>query len=163
KAAATPETRSSAAACGSARGGRRRRRWSSGSRGPGPGPSPGGRFAPSSPTSWPTVESGRPISPSPPSRTRRARRSSWPSPRQAGQLARLVDDLLDLSRVTRGRIVLRLQTAELGPIVEQAVEAVRARYGSLRHELTVTLPSQPVQLTADPARLAQIVGNLLNN
>ncbi len=83
--------------------------------------------------------------------------------RQVGQLARLVDDLLDLSRVTRGKIVLRKQPVELLPIVEQAVEAARARYGSLDHELTVTLPTQPVYLSADPARLAQVIGNLLNN
>ena len=83
--------------------------------------------------------------------------------RQVGQLARLVDDLLDLSRVTRGKIVLRKQPVELLPIVEQAVEAARARYGGLDHELTVTLPTQPVYLSADPARLAQVIGNLLNN
>ena len=83
--------------------------------------------------------------------------------RQVGQLARLVDDLLDLSRVTRGKIVLRKQPVELVPIVEQAVEAARARYGSLDQELTVTLPTQPVYLSADPARLAQVIGNLLNN
>jgi signal transduction histidine kinase len=51
--------------------------------------------------------------------------------RQVGQLARLVDDLLDSARVTRGKIVLRKQPVELLPIVEQAVEAARARYGSL--------------------------------
>ena len=83
--------------------------------------------------------------------------------RQVGQLARLVDDLLDLSRVTRGKIVLRKQPVELVPIVEQAVEAARARYGNLDQELTVTLPTQPVYLSADPARLAQVIGNLLNN
>ena len=83
--------------------------------------------------------------------------------RQVGQLARLVDDLLDLSRVTRGKIVLRKQPVELVPIVEQAVEATRARYGSLDQELTVTLPTQPVYLSCDPARLAQVIGNLLNN
>ncbi len=83
--------------------------------------------------------------------------------RQVGQLARLVDDLLDLSRITRGKIVLRKQSVELVPIVEQAVEAMRARYGSLNHELTVTLPTQPVYLSGDPARLAQVIGNLLNN
>jgi PAS domain S-box-containing protein len=83
--------------------------------------------------------------------------------RQVGQLERLVDDLLDLSRVTRGKMVLRKQPVELVPIVEQAVEAARARYGSLDQELTVTLPTQPVYLSADPARLAQVIGNLLNN
>ena len=83
--------------------------------------------------------------------------------RQVAQLARLVDDLLDLSRITRGKIALRRQPIELAPIVEQAVEAARARYGSLDHELSVTLPTRPVYLNADPTRLAQVLGNLLNN
>jgi PAS domain S-box-containing protein len=83
--------------------------------------------------------------------------------RQVSQLARLVDDLLDLSRVTRGKIALRREVVELGPIVEQAVEAVRAQYGGLDHELSVTLPTEPVYLDADPARVAQVLGNLLNN
>src|SRR5262249_1104614 len=76
--------------------------------------------------------------------------------RQVRQLARLVDDLLDLSRVTRGKIALRTEPVELVPIVEQAVEAVRALYGSMKHELNVTLPAQPIYLTADPARVAQV-------
>jgi len=83
--------------------------------------------------------------------------------RQVGQMARLVDDLLDMSRITRGKIELRKERVELTPIVHQAVEAVVAQYRSMNHELTVTLPSQPVQLDADPARLAQVIGNLLNN
>jgi PAS domain S-box-containing protein len=95
--------------------------------------------------------------------TRVARAALGMFERQVGQLARLVDDLLDLSRVTRGKIALRKQPIELVPIVEQAVEAARARYGSLDQELTVTLPTQPVYLSADPARLAQVIGNLLNN
>ncbi len=83
--------------------------------------------------------------------------------RQVKQLSRLVEDLLDLSRVTRGKIILRKQSVELQPIVEQAVEAARALYANMNHELTVTLPTGPVFLTADPARVAQVVGNLLNN
>ena len=83
--------------------------------------------------------------------------------RQVAQLARLVDDLLDLNRITRGKIALRKRPIELVPIVEQAIEAARARYGSLNHELTVTLPTEPVYLSADPTRLAQVIGNLLNN
>jgi PAS domain S-box-containing protein len=83
--------------------------------------------------------------------------------RQVGQMARLVDDLLDMSRITRGRIELRKERVELAPIVDQAVEAIGAMYRSMNHELTVTLPSTPVYLDADPTRLAQIVGNLLNN
>jgi PAS domain S-box-containing protein len=83
--------------------------------------------------------------------------------RQVGQMSRLVDDLLDMSRITRGKIELRKERVELAPIVNQAVEAVRALYRSMNHELTVSLPAQPVHLDADPTRLAQVVGNLLNN
>ena len=83
--------------------------------------------------------------------------------RQVGQMARLVDDLLDMSRITRGKIELRKERVELAPIVHQAVEAVVAQYRSMNHELTVTLPPHPVHLEADPARLAQVIGNLLNN
>jgi PAS domain S-box-containing protein len=83
--------------------------------------------------------------------------------RQVGQLSRLVDDLLDLSRVTSGKITLRRRQVELVPVVDQAIEAARAQYGKLQHELTVILPAQPIYLDADPARLAQVIGNLLNN
>ena len=83
--------------------------------------------------------------------------------RQVGQMARLVDDLLDMSRITRGRIELRPELVELGPIVGQAVEAAGSLYTVMRHELTVTLPDHPVYLNADRARLAQVIGNLLNN
>jgi PAS domain S-box-containing protein len=83
--------------------------------------------------------------------------------RQVGQMARLVDDLLDMSRITRGKIELRSERVELAPIIHQAVEAVRAQYKSMNHQLTVAMPSRLVYLDADPARLAQVVGNLLNN
>ena len=83
--------------------------------------------------------------------------------RQVGQMARLVDDLLDMSRITRGRIELRKERVELAPIVDQAVEAIRATYRSMGHELTVTMPPTPVYLYADPTRLTQVVGNLLSN
>jgi PAS domain S-box-containing protein len=83
--------------------------------------------------------------------------------RQVGQMSRLVDDLLDMSRITRGKIELRREQVELAPIVEQAVEAVRAHYQSMSHELTVVLPSPPLRVNADPVRLTQVIGNLLNN
>lgn len=83
--------------------------------------------------------------------------------RQVGQVARLVDDLLDMSRITRGKIELRKERVELAAIVNQAVEAVRAQYRSMNHKLTVTLPPREMYLDADPARLAQVIGNLLNN
>jgi len=83
--------------------------------------------------------------------------------RQVGQMARLVEDLLDMSRITRGKIELRKEHVELAPIIDQAVETVRSLQTSLGHDLTVTLPPHPIYLDADPTRLAQIVGNLLNN
>jgi signal transduction histidine kinase len=83
--------------------------------------------------------------------------------RQVRQMARLVDDLLDVSRITRGRIDLRRQTIDLVPILRQAVEDVRAFAGSLDHQLLVTIPTQPVLIDGDPARLTQTIGNLLNN
>ena len=83
--------------------------------------------------------------------------------RQVGQMAHLVDDLLDMSRITRGRIELRRERIELAPVLNQAVEAARALYREMDHQLTVTLPLEPVFVDADPTRLAQVVGNLLNN
>jgi PAS domain S-box-containing protein len=83
--------------------------------------------------------------------------------RQVIQMARLVDDLLDMSRITRGKIELRPERIELAPVLNDAVDAVRGLYKSMNHELTVRLPSRPVYLNADPARLTQVVGNLLHN
>jgi signal transduction histidine kinase len=83
--------------------------------------------------------------------------------RQVGQMVRLVDDLLDVGRISRGKIVLRKERVELSSVVHHAVEAVRPLCASSDQELTVTLPQEPVYLNADPTRLAQIVGNLLNN
>ncbi len=83
--------------------------------------------------------------------------------RQVGQMVRLVDELLDVSRISQGKIELRREPIELASVVHHAVEAVRPLAESMDHELTVTLPQQPVYLDADPTRLAQVVGNLLNN
>ena len=83
--------------------------------------------------------------------------------RQVEHMVRLVDDLLDVSRISRGKIELRREPVELASIVHHAVEAVRPLCESMDHELTVTLPPQPTYLNADPSRLAQVVGNLLNN
>ena len=83
--------------------------------------------------------------------------------RQVGHMVRLVDDLLDLARISRGRIALRWGRVELASVVRHAVEAVRSLCDSMGHELMVTLPPQPVCLDGDPTRLAQIVSNLLNN
>ena len=82
--------------------------------------------------------------------------------RQAKQLSRLVDDLLDVSRITRDRLELRKERVELSRIVQAATEASRPIIAGRGHELTVTLPDQIV-LDADPTRLAQVFSNLLNN
>ena len=83
--------------------------------------------------------------------------------RQVAHMARLVDDLLDAARISRGKIELRRERVDVSSVVLNAVDAARPLCEHLQHELTVTVPSDPVFLNADPARLAQIVGNLLNN
>ena len=83
--------------------------------------------------------------------------------RQLAQLVRLVDDLLDLSRVTHDRLELRKSRVELAPVIEHAVEACRPIIDERGHRLSVTLPPEPCFLYADPARLAQVFANLLNN
>ncbi len=83
--------------------------------------------------------------------------------RQVGQMVRLVDDLLDVSRINRGKIDLRRERVELASVISQAVETCGPAIECARHELTVTLPPQPVYLHADPVRLAQVFSNLLNN
>ncbi|HEX7794204.1 MAG TPA: PAS domain S-box protein [Vicinamibacterales bacterium] len=83
--------------------------------------------------------------------------------RQVGQMSRLVDDLLDMSRISSGKIELRKDRIELAPVVAQAVEAARPQFRKLNHELTVALPPQPVYVNADRARLTQVIANLLNN
>jgi signal transduction histidine kinase len=83
--------------------------------------------------------------------------------RQVQQLIRLVDDLLDLSRVTRGRIGLQRCTVDFASVVEAAVEASRPLLDAARHRFSVRLPGAPVHLDADSTRLAQVFTNLLNN
>ena len=83
--------------------------------------------------------------------------------RQLAHLTRLVDDLLDIARITRGSIGLRRQPAPLGDIVSAAVETSRPLVDAGAHHLEVSLPAQPVTVQADPVRLAQVVSNLLNN
>jgi len=74
-----------------------------------------------------------------------------------------VDDLLDVSRISRGKIDLRRELVELAAVISQAVETSRPTVERAGHELAVTLPPQPVYLHADPVRLAQVFSNLLNN
>jgi two-component system CheB/CheR fusion protein len=83
--------------------------------------------------------------------------------RQAQQLSRLVDDLLDVSRITRGKVQLRLQSVELPAVIQRAVETSRPHIDAKGHHLTVTLPAEMIRLHADSARLAQVFANLLNN
>ena len=83
--------------------------------------------------------------------------------RQVSQMVRLVDDLLDVSRINQGKIELRRGPIELASHVHHAVEASRAMYKSMSHDLTVTLPPKPIYLNADSTRLIQVLGNLLNN
>ena len=83
--------------------------------------------------------------------------------RQVGQLKRLVDDLLEVSRITTGRIQLRPERIAVSGIVERALETARPLMDQRRHELTTSLPPQLIWLHADAARLEQVVVNLLNN
>lgn len=83
--------------------------------------------------------------------------------RQVGQLAHLVDDLLEVSRITTGRIRLHQEDVDARQIVERAVEAVRPLIDRRKHELTVFLPSDPIWLRVDATRIEQVVVNLLNN
>ena len=83
--------------------------------------------------------------------------------RQVKQLTRLVDDLLDLSRVTRDKIDLKLEPLDAADLVAAAVETHRPVIDSQRHALTIKLPPEPVGVHGDFARLAQVLGNLINN
>ncbi len=83
--------------------------------------------------------------------------------RQLGQLQHLVDDLLEVSRLTTGKVQLRRERVVVSSIVEGAVETVRPLIEQRRQELTVSLPTEPIWLHADAARLEQVVVNLLTN
>ena len=83
--------------------------------------------------------------------------------RQLEQMVRLVDDLLDMSRISLGKIELRREWAELGAIVHSAVESIGPFIERSGHTLELELPAGPLYLDADPVRLAQVFSNLLNN
>lgn len=83
--------------------------------------------------------------------------------RLARHLTRLVDDLLDVPRITTGKVSLRKERVELHTAVNHAVETARPLVDSRKHQLSVSLPSESVWLEADPARLTQVLANLLNN
>ena len=83
--------------------------------------------------------------------------------RQTAQLRRLVDDLMDASRIGTGKIQVRLEDVAVNDVVERALETVRALVEERGHELTVSMPSPPLRVPADAARLEQIVVNLVSN
>jgi PAS domain S-box-containing protein len=83
--------------------------------------------------------------------------------RQVETLVRLVDDLLDMSRISRGKISLHKQRVDVATIVARAIESSRPLIEARRHELQVTLPDEPMLVDADVTRMAQVLLNLLNN
>ena len=83
--------------------------------------------------------------------------------RQTAQLTRLVDDLLDVSRITLGKITLNRSALDLRPIVAQAVEAVQPLLTARHHHLAIDMSAEPLPIRGDGARLTQIISNLLNN
>jgi PAS domain S-box-containing protein len=83
--------------------------------------------------------------------------------RQLEQMVRLIDDLLDVSRISRDKLELRKEWVELATVVQSAVETSRPLIEAASHSLTVSLPQEPILLDADAVRLAQAFSNLLNN
>ena len=83
--------------------------------------------------------------------------------RQLEQLIRLVDDLLDVSRITRGKMELRKSPVRLAEIIQSAVETVRPVIDDMDHQLSIDIPEEEVTVNADLTRLAQVFSNLLNN
>jgi CheY-like chemotaxis protein len=83
--------------------------------------------------------------------------------RQARQMANLLNDLLDVSRVVRGKIELRRKVVDLRELVDDAIEAVRPYLTERKHQLEVNLPDEPLWVDGDPARLLQVQENLLMN
>ncbi|MEO6463251.1 MAG: ATP-binding protein, partial [Candidatus Eisenbacteria bacterium] len=83
--------------------------------------------------------------------------------RQVGQMVRLIDDLLDVSRISQGKIELRRERVSLNSIVEHAIEAARPPCDELEQVLSIEVGEEPMYVDGDPARLVQIFGNLLSN
>src|SRR6185436_7137976 len=83
--------------------------------------------------------------------------------RQVGHLVRLVDDLLDVSRITRGKIELRKERIELGEVVLRGIETASPLLDQRRQRISVDVPADGLAIDADPDRLAQVVSNLLTN
>ena len=83
--------------------------------------------------------------------------------RQSAHMARLLDDLLDMSRITRNVVELKRQVIDLRTVVKQALEAIEPLYGEMRHRVSLSLPPAAVPVDGDPTRLQQVLGNLLDN
>lgn len=83
--------------------------------------------------------------------------------RQVGQMVRLVDDLLDISRITKGKLRLTRERVELRGIINHAAESARPLMDARKHDFSVSLPTEQIWVDADPARMEQVVVNLLNN
>jgi signal transduction histidine kinase len=83
--------------------------------------------------------------------------------RQVTHLAQLVDDLLDVSRITQGKISLKKEPVELGKVVQHSVDTARSLLEAKRHNLSVSVSSTPIWVFGDFARLSQVIGNILNN
>ena len=83
--------------------------------------------------------------------------------RQLAQMARLLDDLLDASRVTRGVLEIRLEQLDLRHILDSAAASAKPLADAAQQELAVSLPAEPLSVSGDPVRLAQIFGNLIHN
>jgi signal transduction histidine kinase len=83
--------------------------------------------------------------------------------RQVQHMSLLLDDLLDISRVTRGTLALRMQPTDLTTVIDTAVETARPTIDSKRHALSVDMPPEPIHFVADPLRVAQVLSNLLTN
>ena len=83
--------------------------------------------------------------------------------RQITQLARLIDDLLDVSRIDRGKLELRMQPVAIGEVIKTGVDTARPNIDAKGHVLELSLPAAPLYVEGDPVRLAQVVSNLLNN
>jgi len=83
--------------------------------------------------------------------------------RQSRHLVRLIDDLLDVTRITRGRVNLQMEVLDLRSVVQLSLETVRPLVDSRRHELTVRVPDAPLQVRGDLTRLSQVLSNLISN
>ncbi len=83
--------------------------------------------------------------------------------RQVGQMVRLVDDLLDITRITKGKLRMVKETTELRVVANRSSETVRPLLEARKHEFSLVLPTQPIWVEVDPGRMEQVIVNLLNN